>query len=74
MSYVAYQSRSVGSARPLTDHASFISRMFATLTRYYRLRQVERHLRSLDDRLLHDIGLERSDIGDVVWKGQRPNR
>lgn len=74
MSYVAHQSRSVGSARPLTDASSFVSRMTAAVTRYFRLRRVERHLRSLDDRLLHDIGLERADIEDVVWKGHRPNR
>lgn len=36
----------------------------------WRLRQAERHLRELDDRLLKDIGIDRGEIDRVVWRGR----
>ncbi len=36
---------------------------------YLARRDSERRLRALDDRLLADIGINRCDIHDMVWKG-----
>jgi uncharacterized protein YjiS (DUF1127 family) len=36
-----------------------------------RLRQAERNLHELDDRMLKDIGIDRSEITHVVWRGRR---
>lgn len=51
------------STRYNTD---FVSRVAGRITGYFSRIQAERQLESLDDRMLHDIGVARSDIRRVV--------
>jgi len=45
---------------------SVVSLLRAHLIRRYRARLTRRLLEALDDRTLHDIGIERSEISSVV--------
>lgn len=45
---------------------STISLLWADLRRRHRERLTRKILEGLDDRTLHDIGIERSEIGSVV--------
>lgn len=49
---------------------SLLARIAAGMARYRELARAERELQQLDDRLLTDIGLQRSDIRRVVWHGR----
>lgn len=44
-----------------------IGRFLARLSEYRRLAHAERELNSLDDRMLADIGINRSQIHERVW-------
>lgn len=48
----------------------FFSRLANGVADYMRRSHTERELESLDDRLLADIGLMRSDIRHLVWGGR----
>jgi uncharacterized protein YjiS (DUF1127 family) len=45
----------------------FLDSVSSRVSGYVRRSQAERHLEQLDDRLLADIGLKRSDIQKMVW-------
>jgi uncharacterized protein YjiS (DUF1127 family) len=47
----------------IETHPGFVSRMKTYIARS----RAERQLRQLDDRLLADIGVSRSDITRMVW-------
>ena len=57
-------------ARHWTAALPLVATIRGAIARYAAIRQ----LRSLDDRLLRDIGLERGDIADVVESMQRGGR
>lgn len=52
------------SARALPD---FLSRVSAKVVNYVSRSRAERQLQALDDRLLADIGMRRSEIQRMVW-------
>lgn len=54
------------SARPLPD---FLTRIGVTVASYITRSRAERQLEALDDRLLLDIGVSRSEIRHMVWGG-----
>jgi len=45
----------------------FLSRVSSRVANYVTRSRAERQLQALDDRLLSDIGLKRSDIRRMVW-------
>jgi uncharacterized protein YjiS (DUF1127 family) len=45
----------------------FLSRVSSRVTNFVSRSRAERQLQALDDRLLSDIGLKRSDIHKMVW-------
>ena len=49
---------------PIPD---FLNKITVKVGRYVRLARAERELRGLDDRMLADIGLGRSEIQYMVW-------
>jgi len=73
MGHAVYGSHVEHGVLSLKGVASMISHLPSTLIARARLRATERHLRSLDDRQLADIGICRADIHDVVW-GRRTVR
>jgi len=52
------------SSRPVS---SFLSRIANRFGDYVARSRIERQLEQLDDRLLLDIGMKRSDIRRMVW-------
>ena len=48
-----------------------VSRLAQGVGRFFSLSRAERELEGLDDRLLADIGLRRSEIHHMVWGGRR---
>jgi pimeloyl-ACP methyl ester carboxylesterase/uncharacterized protein YjiS (DUF1127 family) len=54
--------------------ASVFGRCARAFVRYWEHRETEVHLLSLDDRLLKDIGITRSEILSAVHHGSRPKR
>lgn len=52
------------SARALPD---FLNRVSTKLVTYVSRSRAERQLQALDDRLLADIGMRRSEIHRMVW-------
>lgn len=70
-----FLSRSLpsGTFRVLTALAMLfapIARAARSLTRQNRMRRAHEELMALDDRTLHDLGIDRSDIGRVVRWGR----
>jgi uncharacterized protein YjiS (DUF1127 family) len=57
--------------RKATQNAAFIpdflSRVSSRVDNFVTRSRAERQLQALDDRLLSDIGLKRSDIHKMVW-------
>ncbi len=47
----------------------FLSRIAGGVKRYVTRARAESQLEALDDRLLLDIGLKRSEIHHMVWRG-----
>ena len=45
----------------------FLSKVSSKVVNFVSRSQAERQLQALDDRLLSDIGLNRSDIRKMVW-------
>ena len=56
-----------GSAVSLVDRIGGLFSKFVALRALYK---AERELKSLDDRMLSDIGIERADIHNRVWFGR----
>jgi uncharacterized protein YjiS (DUF1127 family) len=52
------------SARSIPD---FLSRVSSKVVTYVSRSRAERQLQALDDRLLADIGMRRSEIHRMVW-------
>jgi uncharacterized protein YjiS (DUF1127 family) len=61
----------ISDGRKATQGASFIpdflTRVSSRVTNFVTRSRAERQLQALDDRLLSDIGLKRSDIHKMVW-------
>lgn len=49
----------------------FLTRIAGGVRRYINLSRASQELEQLDDRLLADIGMKRSDIHRMVWGGER---
>ena len=52
----------------------FLGKIGGVVANYVARSRAERQLEDLDDRLLLDIGLSRSDIHAMVWGRGRDNR
>jgi len=50
---------------------NFLSRIAGGIRGYMTRAEAERQLEGLDERLLNDIGLKRSEIRHMVWGGGR---
>ena len=57
--------------RLLSGMPNFLSRIAGGVRRYMSRADAERQLEALDERLLNDIGLKRSEIHRMVWGGGR---
>ena len=59
--------------RPATRPAPgmHLSQLIATVVREYRTRRAIQRVAGLDDRMLHDIGIGRSEIEHAVGNGRR---
>jgi uncharacterized protein YjiS (DUF1127 family) len=57
-------SRAHPASRTVPD---FLTRVGAVVANYITRARAERQLEALDDRLLLDIGLSRSEIRHMVW-------
>lgn len=71
MSHIAYDTHADRSGFSLKGTFAVFSTLAGWLKRQMELHRVQRHLESMDDRLLNDIGLERADIHSAVWRGRR---
>lgn len=61
-----------GNADRLLNAApGFLSRIAGGVRSYITRADAERQLEALDERLLNDIGLKRSEIHRMVWGGGR---
>ena len=60
-------TRTSSAARTVPD---FLTRVGAVVVNYVTRSRAERQLEALDDRLLLDIGLSRSEIRHMVWGGE----
>lgn len=58
---------SVSAGATLRALPDFLGRIAGGVTRYVTLARAERQLEALDDRLLADVGLKRSEIRRMVW-------
>ena len=58
-----------GSAAPKAL-PNFLSRIAGGVRGYLSRAEAERQLEALDERLLNDIGLKRSEIHRMVWGGR----
>ncbi len=59
------------SAAPTRALPNFLSRIAGGVRGYLSRAEAERQLEALDERLLNDIGLKRSEIHRMVWGGGR---
>ncbi len=50
----------------------WIANLFRLAATWRRYRAGVRELSQLDDRMLHDIGLNRTQIQSAAWNGARP--
>jgi len=68
MTYATYDksTAAAGHAGVLAGE-NLVSRLVAKVKRYVELSRAERELDRLDDRMLMDIGLSRSEIRNMVW-------
>jgi uncharacterized protein YjiS (DUF1127 family) len=57
--------------RLLSATPNFLSRIAGGVRGYLSRAEAERQLEALDERLLNDIGLKRSEIRRMVWGGDR---
>ena len=48
----------------------FITSILSALQRWLRYRETLRELSRLSDRELNDLGIHRSDIAGVAWRGR----
>ncbi|HUE44750.1 MAG TPA: DUF1127 domain-containing protein [Aestuariivirgaceae bacterium] len=60
-----------GIAAPTRTLPNFLSRIAGGVRGYLSRAEAERQLEALDERLLNDIGLKRSEIHRMVWGGGR---
>ncbi|NIX75984.1 DUF1127 domain-containing protein [Microvirga sp. c23x22] len=61
---------SLSAGLPAVTRPSLLSRIVSAIAREIRLRRDMRLLGSLDDAALHDLGLVRSGVEDVVRHGR----
>ncbi len=66
MSHAAYGTTTGHGAPSLKGSLSVFTRIAGWIAKSHQTRAAERHLHSMDDRQLTDIGLSRSDIHDFV--------
>jgi uncharacterized protein YjiS (DUF1127 family) len=59
--------RTVTAGSTLKSLPDFLGKIAGGVTRYVTLARAERQLEALDDRLLADVGLKRSEIRRMVW-------
>ena len=59
--------REGSGAKVLNATPNFLSRIAGGVRGYLSRAEAERQLEALDERLLNDIGLKRSDIHHMVW-------
>ena len=64
MTTTTYGPTTTTSSRPVS---SFLGRIANRVGDYVARSRIERQLEQLDDRLLLDIGMKRSDIRRMVW-------
>lgn len=64
MTTTTYGDATTTSTRPVSSFLGRISNRFGD---YVARSRIERQLEQLDDRLLLDIGMKRSDIRRMVW-------
>ena len=62
--------RRPGASAALAGPRAALGRVAARVLRWRRLRRDTRELMGFDDRLLHDIGLDRGAVERVVWTGR----
>lgn len=74
MSTIAHAAEPAMFRSPLRTLGTAIGRAGRAFVRYWEHREAEAHLLSLDDRLLKDIGLSRSEIISAVHNAPRPKR
>ena len=60
-------NREGNADRLLTTAPNFLSRVAGGVRSYLSRAEAERQLEALDERLLNDIGLKRSEIRRMVW-------
>jgi uncharacterized protein YjiS (DUF1127 family) len=66
MSMITY-GREANRSEGLRFVPSFLNRVSTRVTSYISRSRAERQLEQLDDRLLADIGMRRSEIHKMVW-------
>ncbi|MFN3743779.1 MAG: DUF1127 domain-containing protein [Hyphomicrobiaceae bacterium] len=54
--------------------ASFVTRIAVGFSRYLKFRAAERELQALDDRMLKDIGIDRSEIRSALINASNARR
>jgi uncharacterized protein YjiS (DUF1127 family) len=66
MSMITY-GREANRSEGLRFIPGFLNRVSSRVTSYVSRSRAERQLEQLDDRLLADIGMRRSEIHKMVW-------